>query len=406
MGLFKNGLIGKVIDEFKGDDNKNQKGTPDPNQGSTTTPPADDTGWDSTTLPYKLPKQDDPGNYDPKTGEKIIDDRDKNFIPDDGIVEETGGVPDYSDEADEISGGMDMDYEVPGVDTESAAPVLDSGTADPTMTPWDVTEEQTVAGQLDKLYDRDSPFFENARQKAIRSHLAGGGQNSAMAAGFGELAAMDTAFKVAFEDARTYARSAEFNAAMANQYSLAEQRFIHNAMLSDQAFKQAAALQTQRVDAQLQSIVMDYKGRGMLMDKEMDQYFLKAKQDYAYQLGVIGAQTDATVRVNAMQAMTNFYINGFASVMDAANNPNLTPEQSAAAMQEGMAWFRQQWDYFSQFQLGLANATSSDQQDFLSYNWMQPNANNQSIPTDSNGYPDWASFPYNPITGEPNQQGG
>lgn len=263
------------------------------------------------------------------------------------------GVPDYSGEADDIKGDGGMEYTVP--DVADVDTPISSGTADPSMTPWEVTDEQTVQGQLTDLYDRDSPFFEQARQRAIRQHLGSGGQNSAMAGAFGELAAMDTAFKVGFADAQTYARSAEFNAGMANQFSLAEQRFIHNAMLSDQAFDQASALQTQRVEAQLESIVLDYKGRGMLMDKELDQYFLKAKQDYAYQLGIIGAQTNATLKVNAMQAISNFYIAGFQSVMEMANNPNFTPEQSQAAMRNGMAWFNAQAAMFKDFQLGGGN---------------------------------------------------
>ena len=374
-------------------------GTEEPiNDEGGTPPPSDDQDdpIDIPDPPDTTPDPNEPSDVPDDTGEvpdgtgSYGDD----FIPFDTEVE------DFSSGADEIRGDGDMSYEVTEV-ADVDVPTS-SGTADPTQTLWEVTDEQTVAGQLEELYDRDSPFFETARQQAIRTSQSSGGQNSAMAAQFGELAAMDAAFEVAFADAATYARSAEFNASMANQFSLAEQQFIQNALLSDQAFNQAAALQTQRVEAQLESIVLDYKGREGLMDKELDQWFLKAQQDYAYQLGligantnaqaslldfqigaqtdaqmalntqaygfdlgIIGANTDASMQINSMNALTNFYIASFDSVMQAANNPNLTPEQSAAALQEGMAYAQQQWEFLADFLAGYGNAAGSDPYDWL-----------------------------------------
>ena len=313
-------------------------------------------------------------------------------------------VPDYipkdvSGEAEPGAMSGEMDYDVPPV--EEVDFVTDSGTADPTMTPWDVTEEQTVAGQLQKNYDRDSPFFELARQRAIRQHLSSGGQNSAMAGAFGELAAMDTAFKVSFQDAQTYARSAEFNAAMSNQFSLAEQRFIHNALLSDQSFRQAGALQTQRIAGQMEAIMLDYKGRSNLMDQELDQWFLKTKQQHEYNLDILyeqasivegqqGRDFSRTMVMNGMTAMTNFYTNAFNAVLQYANNPNFTPEQQSAAMQEGMAWASSQFDllqgYWGQWASGGPPMSEAA--------WMGYGTGQETS--------SWWAYPYNPVTGEPN----
>lgn len=320
----------------------------------------------------------DSGSTTQKTGE----DSKIGPVEDGGVIDagasEDKSVPDYSGEADAIQGDGNMDYTVPG--TPDLTPPVSSGTAEPTQTNWDVTKEQTVQGQLEDLYNRDSPFFEQARQRAIRQHLSAGGQNSAMAAGFGELAAMDQAFKVAFQDAQTYARSAEFNASMANQFSLAEQRFIQNAILSDQAYDQAAALQTQRVEAQMESIVLDYKGRNQLMDKELDQWFLKAKQEFAYNMETLSKQADLQMRVNNMQALTNFWVAGFQSVMEVANNPNLTPEQSRAAMEQGMIWWEKQREAFTTWLNGASIAMGG--KDFLATGWAGG----------SSGYPNWADF--------------
>ena len=43
-----------------------------------------------------------------------------------------------------------------------------SGTADPTMTPWEVDESKTVMALGEEYYDRDSPFFEQARLSDMR----------------------------------------------------------------------------------------------------------------------------------------------------------------------------------------------------------------------------------------------
>lgn len=299
-------------------------------------------------------------------------------------------TPDYdtpapgttNEDKDFLSG---LDYDVP--EAEDAWVPEGSGTADVEQTLWNVTPEQTVAGQFEDLYDRDSPIFELARQRAIRQHLGSGGQNSAMAAGFGEVAAMDKAFQMAQQDAQTYARSAEFNAAMANQYSLAEQRFIHNALLSEQAFQQAKSLQTQRIHAQLESIVLDYKGRSALMDQELDNWFRQSAKQFEYDMSKLSFQLEGEKQMINMQALANFYSNGFSSVMQIASNPNLTPKQSKAAIEEGMAWFNTQLSNFRNILFGNAGATSSGG---YMPNWYT--GGGSSVPTDPGGYPNWGDY--------------
>lgn len=316
----------------------------------------------------------------------------------------TPGAPSYtprdlSGQAQPGAMSGPMEWDIPPVGP--APPPTSSGTADPTPTEWEVTPEQTVAGQLESLYDRDSPFFEQARQRAIRQHLSQGGQNTAMAAAFGELAAMDTAFKVASEDAAIYARSGEFNAAMKNQFSLAEQRFIHNALLSDQSFRQAGALQTQRLDAQMQAIALDYRGRSNLMDQELDHWMLQAAQSYEYNLGQLYAQADIvesqagrdfarTMVLNGMSAMTNFYTNAFNAVLQYANNPNFTPEQQAQALREGMQWASGQFDLLQAFWgQWAAGGPPLSMGGWMGFGGTEETSN-------------WWAYPYNPVTGEPN----
>lgn len=332
---------------------------PGPDDTPPVDPPPDDTppADDYTTPDYTTPDEGGTGG-------------DADFIGDSGIEDYT--VPDATD-----------------VETPDG-----SGTAEVEQTNWDVTEEQTVAGQFEDLYNRDSPIFELARQRAIRQHLGSGGQNSAMAAGFGEVAAMDKAFEMAKQDALTYARSAEFNAAMANQYSLAEQRFIHNALLSDQAFEQAKSLQTQRIAAQMELMVMDYKGRSALMDQELDNWFQQASKQFEYDMSKLSFQLEGEKQMINMQALANFYTNGFASVMNIASNPNLTPEQSRKAIENGMTWFNNQLSAFRNILSSNAGQSSSGGQ-FLSQNWWQggnTGGGGSTVPADNNGYPNWSDY--------------
>ena len=186
-----------------------------------------------STSPYDPPQAGDSNKTDNKSGgnnkssEKPGGSSDDNGEPDgSGDGESRTGTPPPppppGGDHGNPTGGVNVNGRVPPPGDGPGA-TTDSGTGiEAAPTEWDVTREQTVAGQMEDIYDRDSPFFDQARERATRAHLAGGGQNSLMAAQAGEMAAMDQAFKIAFADASTYARSAEFNAAMKNQFGLAE----------------------------------------------------------------------------------------------------------------------------------------------------------------------------------------
>lgn len=225
-------------------------------------------------------------------------------------------------------------------------------------------DKWTVQKQLEELYNRDSPFFETARQNAIRRHLAGGGQNSAMAAAAGEGAAMETAFKVAFADAQTYAA-----------FSQAEQKFIHNALLSDQAYNQARELQTQRIEAQFEAIRLDFKGKSALMDKELDVWLQKAKQEHQYALDMLWENEKAfegreqrgfqrKMTLEGMLAMSQFYTEGINSVFAATANLK-NPTQQAQSLRSGFSLLSNQFDLLQSFwgQWGAGGPTGD-------YDWL------------------------------------
>lgn len=129
----------------------------------------------------------------------------------------------------------------------------------PQATEWEVTPEQTVAGQFKSIMTEGNPVFEQVRQEVMRNHQAAGGQNSLMASRSAAMAVADVGFKIASQDAATFARSAEFNAAMKNQFGLAEQQFRHNALLSEQNFKQGIMMVRENHLAELETINANMK---------------------------------------------------------------------------------------------------------------------------------------------------
>lgn len=120
----------------------------------------------------------------------------------------------------------------------------------PGPTFWNVTGEELVENRLENLMSKDNPVFQEIQERTRRAHAKFGGQNSLMANQAAVASMAQMAFQIASEDAKTIARSREFNAAMANQYGLAQQTFIYNALLSDQNFEQAMEMQEAQLRAQ------------------------------------------------------------------------------------------------------------------------------------------------------------
>lgn len=69
------------------------------------------------------------------------------------------------------------------------------------------SDTSTVAGQLDSLLKSDSPYIKEARRSALEMSAGRGLQNTSIAAGSGERAAIQSGLPIAQQDAGTYASS-------------------------------------------------------------------------------------------------------------------------------------------------------------------------------------------------------
>ena len=71
----------------------------------------------------------------------------------------------------------------------------------------DVTQNETVAGQLNTLLSKESPYIKSARNRGMEVANSRGLINSSLAAGTSERAAIDAALPIAQQDAQTYSTS-------------------------------------------------------------------------------------------------------------------------------------------------------------------------------------------------------
>ena len=357
---------------------------PPPDDPPPDDPPPDDTGGEPD--PKADPEDNDPvSQHDVESYQEGEHDT------------EAGDRPEGWDDPSSVNYDSDLinsDFFGDGIDAGSAPAVGGSGGPysesgwEGGPTEWEVTDDQLTSKQMEKLMKRGNPLFDMVEARGQRLHAAGGGQNSAMGGQAATMALLDKAFEIGNADAMVYARSAEFNAAMANQFSLAEQAFVHNSLLSDQNFRQAGALQTQRIQGQLDSIALEFKGRFKLAEFDQAAWMERAAVDQAQFMERLGATFDfdamrmdiaqgfdlekmgvahgfdmenmdfqaflndeqaqrdfvRTWQLQGVNSMTNFFGQGMAGLANILSNPNLTPEQARAAGDEYLATFRPQMD--------------------------------------------------------------
>lgn len=149
----------------------------------------------------------------------------------------------------------------------TATGLINSATT-PTATVRDVTENETVSGQLNKLIDGNSTYMQSARQSGLDTANSRGLLNSSIAAQSSQKAAIDAAAPIAAQDASTYAASGlsaqnanQTNAA--NKYS-AELQAANNA----QSLYNSATLQEQQ--GQISSALKDQDFEADKFLKQMD----------------------------------------------------------------------------------------------------------------------------------------
>lgn len=133
--------------------------------------------------------------------------------------------------------------------TATAASIGYTPATTPTTNNWNVTEDQTVAGQVKGLIAANSPLQQQAETRALQKVNERGLLNSSLAVGAGQAALYDAALPIATADAASYGRAAGYNADTTNKFSAAG----YDAANQAKAFEADATNRTSQFNTETQN---------------------------------------------------------------------------------------------------------------------------------------------------------
>lgn len=185
----------------------------------------------------------------------------------------------------------------------------------------EVTRDETVLGQLDRVLADDSPLIQRARARATEYANQRGLVNSTMAAQAGEAAAIDASLPVASADASTYGRVASDNQALtasARQFgaTAANQAGTINATAANEY---GATRQKGEIEAGL------VKLRG-----EVDTGLQTLRGNQAKDLALIEANYKQLMQANASAA--SLFNESMAQIATVLRDPSTSSEQKQSAV--------------------------------------------------------------------------
>ncbi len=182
----------------------------------------------------------------------------------------------------------------------------------PGPTFWQITGEELVENRMADLFDSGNPVLQAWQEKTRRAASRYGGQNSLMQQQAAVAGLAEMAFNIASADAQTIARSREFNAAMANQYGLAQQAFVYNALLSDQNYRQAITIQREQLQTQLAIARMQVgaelagiRANMTIAREQMDHATDMAWLNHGFALEMMGSEYELMMGRDVLQADLN-----------------------------------------------------------------------------------------------------
>ena len=203
-------------------------------------------------------------------------------------------------------------------ETPSFTGMISTATPAPVNAPREITSDQTVAGRLDTLLDKNSPYIQSARASGMDYAASRGMINSSMAAGASEKSAIDAAAPIAAQDASTFAASGlsaqnanQQNTGMQYQSALKTiadaQALFNSTSLQEQQGQISSSLQAQKdaATAQLQTALksMDINVDMAKIDSANRSSFVNAigpvMQQYQSSFTNIQTQPDSVMSADA-----------------------------------------------------------------------------------------------------------
>lgn len=239
-------------------------------------------------------------------------------------------IEDFAKSNSEIGNVLYNNYGYKAGDTAAVQPVM------PTITTPSVTsataatrtvgDNELVSSQLQKLLATDSPYLQQARNKAAQTANSRGLVNSAMAAGWGESAAIDAAAPIAQADAGAYTSAARDNQSAQNAVSL------NNASAANQAEMARAAAANQAsmaaANMQMQDRLNDKQTSNQYQMQQEQNKFAAAQQDknQAFQLEQLKQNMNLAYDKMTVD-QTNTYASGYLNIVN-SNMPQADKESA------------------------------------------------------------------------------
>lgn len=230
---------------------------------------------------------------------------------------------------------------------------------DPTK--WDVTPDQTVAGQYADLMKAGNPAIEAAEQATIRANASHGGGNNLMTQSAAAMSGSQVALTIATADAATKAQAGQFNAGAANDFKKAQDAFNDNMLLSKQNFDQGiatmkdqtnqnieqlyaqvqanAATQSTNLKATIAQLQAQTNATMETMDKTFSQNIATLGIQQQFANDNAWTQYGMQVRQGYLTSVQTQQTNLMQAIAEIRANPNVTAAQAASAVADAVSQF-------------------------------------------------------------------
>lgn len=126
---------------------------------------------------------------------------------------------------------------------------------------WNVTDDQTVEGRINRIIKAGSPLMEQAKSRSLEAANARGLSNTSMAVTAGESALYDAALPIAQSDAATFAKAAGYNADQTNQFKVQNANFENEFKLQDKGNQQQKDMALIQRETQVQLANLDAQNK-------------------------------------------------------------------------------------------------------------------------------------------------
>lgn len=264
-------------------------------------------------------------------------------------------------------------------------------------TQWNITSDQTVAGQYAKLMQPGNLAIQDAEQSTLRAYAAAGGGNNLMAQNAATLAGSKVALTMAAQDAATYAAAGQYNATAANAFKQQLNDFTDNALLSRQNFDQGVAMLGAQTNQQLTLLAANVNATAATSSIQLKEALAQTKINLGATMATMDKQftqavdlADVNANIASQQSWQQYgqqirlgYLSAISqqqaslqnTIAAIQSNPNITQTQATGAVTDAINEFNTfvaQLGAYSSALVPKQNGTGTYNSPAYAYNYLPP----------------------------------